>query len=88
MAVAASAGSSELDWARAHGVDARSLRAWRLNLGRRRAEREVRLVELVPSSVAPSPARYALTMGDVRVDFDDSCSVETLRKIVQVLCAC
>ncbi|MFZ9889881.1 MAG: hypothetical protein ACO3JL_20485 [Myxococcota bacterium] len=88
MAAPASEGSRELDWARAHGVDARSLRAWRLNLGRRRAESEVRLVELVPSSVASSPARYALAKGDVRVEFDDSCSVETVRQIVQVLCAC
>lgn len=88
MAAAAGAGSSDLDWAHAHGVDARSLRAWRLNLGRRRAERGLRLVELVPSSSSPPPARYALAMGDVRVEFDDGCTVETLLKIVRVLRAC
>lgn len=88
MASAAGEGSSDVEWAHAHGVDARSLHAWRVNLGRRRSERGLRLVELVSSSSVPSPARYALAMGDVRVEFDDSCSVETLIKIVRVLRSC
>jgi hypothetical protein len=88
MAAAAGIGSSDLDWAHAHGVDARSLRARRLNIGRRRAERGLRLVELVASSAAPSSARFALAMGELRVEFDDGCTVETLFKIVRVLRAC
>ena len=44
-------GLARAEWARAHGVDARSLNAWRLNLERRSAEAakpsELRLFELV-----------------------------------------
>lgn len=59
------AGGDIGQWARAHGIDGRSLRAWRLNLGRRgtsasrrrrtRAAQDTRtrgLVELVPTALA------------------------------------
>lgn len=57
-------GQSAGEWARAHGIDGRSLRAWKMNLGRRMAPRETprrkrrvpvtkrghALVELVPAA--------------------------------------
>ena len=91
LRAAGSAGGSDVDWAHAHGVDARSLRAWRMNLGRRRADNEpsrLRLVELVPTTASSPGGRYVLSMGDVRVEFDDACAVDTLLKIVRVLRAC
>jgi hypothetical protein len=109
-------------WARAHGIDGRSLNAWRMNLARRgagspparaatlpRAAMVVRtrprpraaLVELVPSSrpsgmasasmlafLASAAARYAVHVGDVRVEVGDDFSVETLGRILEVLRTC
>ena len=39
LRAAGSAGGSDVEWANAHGVDARSLQAWRMNLGRRGAHK-------------------------------------------------
>lgn len=92
LSAAKASGGSELAWARAHGVDARSLRAWRLNLARRGSgQRGLRLVELVAAPAASAltaHARYTLSVRDVRVEFDDTCSVETLARIVRALRAC
>lgn len=82
-------GGSDLEWANAHGVDARSLRAWRMKLERTGAHRGgLRLVELVPTTPSSPGARYVLSRGDVRVEFDDACAVDTLLKIVRVLRTC
>jgi hypothetical protein len=62
-----------------------------MNFGRRRTDNEtsrLRLVELVPTTPSSLGGRYVLFMGDVRVEFDDACSVDTLLKIVRVLRAC
>lgn len=90
----ACAGGDAVGWARAHDVDARSLRAWRMNLERRgtggRPDRALQVVELVaapPTSTKP-PGRYLLSLGGVQVEFDDGCSGETLTRIVQALRAC
>ncbi len=63
LAAARASGAPRCEWARAHGVDGRSLNAWRMNLERRRpknatsrksrpsrAQTPVRLIELVPQS--------------------------------------
>lgn len=84
------AGGDAVAWARANGVDARSLNAWKVNL-ERRAARKPMMVELVPAPARTSSAvmaRYALVVGDVRVEFDDACSGETLGRVLQVLRAC
>lgn len=89
LRAAGSAGGSDVEWANAHGVDARSLQAWRMNLGRRGSHKgRLRLVELVPTTPSSPGARYVLSRGDVRVEFDDTCAVDTLLKIVRVLRAC
>lgn len=95
-------GVSAGEWARAHGVDGRSLRAWQMNLarrgttvGRRKAQRKPErtthaLVELLPS---PAPAargtgRYVLDVGRARVEFGDDASVATLRRVLEALRSC
>ena len=58
LAAAAAAGLSGRDWAHQNGVDARSLHAWRMILGRKRAvvgSPVVRLVELVELEKAAAP---------------------------------
>ena len=97
-------GMSVGDWARAHGVDGRSLHAWQINIARRGAPAPVRrckrlpkvsstahpLVELVPAatSAVPGPGRYAVVVGSARVEFGDDVSVATLRRVLEVLRSC
>jgi len=89
-------------WARAHGVDGRSLLAWRLNLARRgrpaprrdgasskvTASTPVQLVELVPATPLYAAARYVVRVGDVELELDDDFRDETLRRLVGVLRSC
>jgi hypothetical protein len=95
------AGVSSGTWARAHGIDGRSLHAWQVNLGRRgkSAPRKWRktstkaprvahaLVELVPDVTAlpQQQGRYALVVGGARVEFGDDASVATLRRVLEAL---
>jgi hypothetical protein len=97
-------GLSAGDWARAHGVDGRSLHAWQMNLARRGTSAPSRrrktrpkataaahaLVELVPAAtvVAPGLGRYALVVGGARVEFGDDVSVVTLRRVLEALRSC
>jgi hypothetical protein len=74
LAAAQAAGGEVGQWARAHGIDGRSLNTWRMNLGRRgeamrgsetrrvaQARRVIGagLVELVPAPVDAGPRRTA-----------------------------
>jgi hypothetical protein len=95
-------GLSPADWARAHGVDGRSLHAWQMNLGRHGKPSPIKrrkrtpsaaahaLVELVPAvpAVAAGPGRYALVVGGARLEFGDDVSVTTLRRVLEALRAC
>lgn len=67
-------GMARAVWARANGVDARSLNAWRLNLerGGREKPEELRVVELVPEVRMSSVFRVACGPFVVEVppDFD------------------
>ncbi len=90
------------EWARAHGVDGRSLHAWQMNLARRGSparRRKVRpepaptahaLVELLPSPAptARGAGRYVLEVGGARVEFGDDVSVATLRRVPEALRSC
>ena len=88
----AAAGGDAVRWTRAHGIDARSLRAWQRNLARRggRQSRALQVVELIaaPSPVSRPAARYVLTVCDAHLAFDDACSGETLTRVVRALRAC
>ena len=97
-------GLSAGDWARAHGVDGRSLHAWQMNLARRgssapavrrkpkaKMKRSARaLVELVPTvaRIGPGLGRYALVVGGARVEFGDDVSVATLQRVLEALRSC
>ena len=88
-AVAAS-GRSRAEWAREHGVDARSLNAWRLNLERGDAvATSPRLVELVATDRSPRPAgRYAIRVGELVVEVDDGFDDDVLRRLISVVASC
>ena len=92
------------EWARAHGIDGRSLRAWQLNIERRgvtvgRRKRRPKpgparhsLIELLPAA-SPTPrgaggGRYVLEVGGARVEFGDDVSVATLRRVLEALRPC
>ena len=86
------AGTSIKEWARAHGVDGRSLHAWEMTLTRKdrgavKPQRAAALVELVPSMPAAS-ARYVMRVGEVSVEFGDDASEETLLRVVGLLRSC
>lgn len=85
----AQSGGTLRAWAKRHGVDGRSLRAWQEKLPRPASLAPGRLVELVPLSSTSRPLRRYLVhvgMGSVEVgdDFDD----RTLRRVLEVLRAC
>lgn len=91
------------EWARGHGIDGRSLHAWKINFDRggpaatriRRAPaaRPVAnaLVELVPRGATTMPttrARYVLEVGSARLEFGDDASAETLHRVLEILRSC
>ena len=95
------AGQRAGEWARAHGVDGRSLHAWQVNLARgltataprprvlTPASRTHALVELVPAaSAARTAGRYVLEVAGARVEFGDDASVATLRRVLEALRSC
>lgn len=83
-------GLSGVAWARANGVDARSLHGWRMTFRRQEraaARAGLRLVELVP----PPPsleARYRIRVGELIVEVDDRFEPETLRRLLEVVSGC
>ena len=102
LAAARAAGGNVGRWARANGIDGRSLNAWRMNLARRGTggtppptkestalRPRAALVELVPTSSPPTSAsRYTVHVGDLRVELGDGFDSHTLRRILEVLRAC
>lgn len=93
LAAAKAARGGPAEWARAHGIDGRSLNAWRVNLSRRGVPRAralaPRLVELVPvSPPVSSTARYVLHVGGVELEVGDDFSEVGLRRLVTLLKSC
>ncbi len=91
MAAVRAAGCDAVSWSRSNGVDARSLNCWRVNLDRRSKSASVgaiALVELVPTAPARVSGRYVLDLGVARLEFDDSCTVDTLRRVVTAVVGC
>ena len=97
-------GLSAGEWGRANGIDGRSLRAWKMNIGRRgvpaRSRKPLRkagparhaLVELVPAATSTvqdaGVGRYVLEVGGARLEFGDNVSVATLRRVLEALRSC
>ena len=102
LLAASRGGLSAGAWARAHGIDGRSLHAWQMNIERRGTSTPSRrrrkatapraLVELVPTVTAGSSdaggGRYVLEIAGARVEFGDDASVATLRRVVEALRSC
>jgi transposase-like protein len=86
------AGVSVGEWARDHGVDGRSLNAWRINLSRSgstgRVEAKPRLVELVPAAPSRADARYVVHVDGATIELADDFREETLVRLVRALRAC
>lgn len=95
LKAAAASGQPRAAWARAHGLDGRSLNGWRVALEqrertRRRAEsRDLRIVELVARAPDLSPRPYYRVLcGELAVEVDDGFQAETLRRLLAVVQTC
>lgn len=86
-------GMERTPWARANGVDARSLHAWWLALERRKRHDHaltctpVRFVEVV-AEPTPSRASYWIHIDDMVVEIDDDFQEATLRRLLGVVQSC
>ena len=93
LKAAKAAGLAPGAWAREHGIDGRSLNAWRMNLSRGRAARRSRvapprLIELVPTASARVEGRYAVRVADAVIELDDHFRDDTLVRLLRALRAC
>lgn len=89
----ARSGQRRAEWAREHGIDGRSLNAWRMNLERRGAEgaeRGLRLVELVPTERhrPARSARYRVRCGPFVVEVDAGFEDDSLGRLLAVVAGC
>lgn len=92
LAAVEASGRPRAVWAREHGVDARSLNAWRLAVERPVRRSAPRLVELVAAPPPPPPsapsAGYRVRCGAFEVetarDFDDA----TLGRLLRLVASC
>ena len=94
LEAAARSALSRAEWARAHGVDARSLNAWRMNLARRDQPdppgSTLRLVELVAEGAAERTvgSGLRLVLGDMVVEVDRGFDASTLGRVLDVVARC
>ena len=90
LEAAAQSGLRARDWARAIGLDARSLNCWRIAFARREESTPVRMVELIsaPEVELDNKADFVVRAGafsvDVPADFDEV----ALRRLLQVVARC
>jgi hypothetical protein len=91
LAAARASGGARAAWAREHGVDARSLNAWRVAIEKRAARSSSSrrpLVELVPTSIDAAGGHCVIDLGVARVEVDERCSVETIARVLRALRSC
>lgn len=91
LKAAKAAGLTPGAWAQEHGIDGRSLNAWRLNLaqvGAREADAGPRLVELVAAPAARGDARLVVRVGEVGIEVGPDFDEATLVRLVRALRAC
>lgn len=99
LAALKASGLTRAAWCRASGIDARSLRAWSMNLERRKTtghrgsktvtavSKRVELVELIAAPPAPSRTtpRYTVRVGKLGIEVGDDFDPGTLRRLVEAL---
>jgi transposase-like protein len=91
LAQVAASGQTRRAWAQDHGVDARSLNAWRLNLerGERVAPQFVELVAAAPAPAAALPApRYRIRCGAFEVEAGTDFDERSLGRLLRVVASC
>ena len=92
LAAVAKSGELRRVWARRHGIDPRSLRAWDMNLARQTGGRAqsgaVRLVELVPVPTQHAMSRFTVRIGELALEVGDDFDPDALRRMVLVLRSC
>lgn len=97
LAAAARSGVRRRDWARAHGVDGRSLHCWYLQLrGPRRRVKSpgppMSLVELVPAVQAeartPETGGFVVRLREVEVEVPPDFDGGALLRLLEVLSRC
>jgi len=90
-------GLGDAAWARQHGIDGRSLHAWRLHLERRGGERSpsaspLRVVELVSSvsssSSTSGPRSLRVRYGPFVIEVEPHFDAEVLARLLDVVAAC
>lgn len=83
LTAAAVGSQTPTEWARANGVDGRSLRCWRMAIEGNRTPAPVRLLELVvaPSAAASYTVRCGAFEVDAPQDFDDAVLGRLLRVV-------
>jgi hypothetical protein len=98
LAAVTSSGMRRAEWAHRNGIDARSLNAWRLILGRGRGPRTrtvkpgLRLAELVPTTRSPRqrllPDTYTVRCGPFAVEVGADFNEGVLGRLLRVVAAC
>jgi transposase-like protein len=98
LEAAEDSGLGDAAWARQHGIDGRSLHAWRLNLERRGGERSpsaspLRVVELVSSvssssSTTSGPRSLRVRCGPFVIEVEPHFDAEVLARLLDVVAAC
>lgn len=90
-------GLPRAEWAKAHGINPRSLNAWRLNLDRGEvAPRALDFLELVPAAVVPAAAKaprhdtglLCVRRNDLVVEVPRDFDEDHLLRILRVVAAC
>ena len=81
-------GMSPAGFARSHGIDGRSLNAWRLNLARSQvAQKDLQFLELVTSEHAPAPC-LTVRCGPFAVEVPAHFDADELARLLLVVAAC
>ena len=78
--------------AKVHGVDERSLHAWKMALERRGTTRTSamvpRLVEMIPAAAVRETARYRLRIREVELEVGADFEETSLRRLLGLLKSC
>lgn len=88
LTAAEASGLPRAEWAKRHGVDARSLNAWRVNLSRMAGPEPFHVVELLSEASSPRFGRYVVHVDGLSIEVDDDFREDTLARLLRVVGAC